>query len=39
MPEDLASFALEAPAIYKAVADEEIWQKYFKRKKIQMRVG
>lgn len=30
---DLASFALEAPAIYKAVADEEIWQKYFKRKK------
>ena len=30
---DLASFALEAPAIYKAVADEEVWQKYFKRKK------
>ena len=30
---DLASFALEAPAIYKAVAEEEIWQKYFKRKK------
>ncbi len=30
---DLASFALEAPAIYKAVADEEIWQKHFKRKK------
>lgn len=31
---DLASFALEAPAIYKAVADEEVWQKHFKRKKI-----
>ena len=30
---DLASFALEAPAIYKAVADEEVWQKHFKRKK------
>ncbi len=30
---DLASFALEAPAIYTAVADEEIWRKPFNRKK------
>ncbi len=30
---DLASFALEAPAVYTAVADEEVWQKHFSRKK------
>ena len=29
---DLASFALEAPAIYTAVASEELWKKHFNRK-------
>lgn len=29
---DLASFVLEAPAIYTAVASEELWKKHFNRK-------
>ena len=29
---DLASFALEAPAMYTAVASEELWKKHFNRK-------
>ena len=30
---DLTSLALEAPIVYKAVADEEFWQRHFHRKK------
>ncbi|MBQ6975245.1 MAG: hypothetical protein IJS81_07500 [Selenomonadaceae bacterium] len=29
---DLASFAIEAPAMFTAVADKELWEKYFRRK-------
>lgn len=29
---DLASFALEAPAMFTAVADKELWEKHFQRK-------
>ena len=29
---DLASFAIEAPAMFTAVADKELWEKHFRRK-------